>query len=121
MKFIDWLDNFSNNAVSYIGNNSKWFYGISSIVIFIAIVIPVTISSGFNLLFILTMLLGACIIAWPLMLIYLLPFGLIQLLCYCIRHPWKAAFTVVKLIIGIILVYIFVFYLYAVLYGGNED
>lgn len=121
MNIIDSLKLFSNRAVRYVSGHSKWFYGIGSAVIYLAIVIPATITSGFNLMFTVAMLFAALIIGWPMMLIYLLPFGLIQLFCYCVRHPKEALITTIKLVFSFIALGALAIWLRAVLYGNYED
>lgn len=99
MKFIDWLDDYADKSIRFIDDHSWWFFGIGSVLAYFSIVIPVTLSSGFSLLFVSAMLLAAPMIGWPLMLVYMLPFGLIQLFCYCVRNPLTAFATFLKFIL----------------------
>lgn len=121
MGIIDRLEDFSNTAFRYMDEHSKWVYGIGSVIIYLAIVIPVTITSGFHLLFTVSMLLAACIIGWGMMLVYILPFALIQLFCYCVRNPKDAFLTAVKIIFSFIALTLFAFWLRATLYGEYDD
>jgi len=97
---IDKLDKFADSYIGYLKEHDKWFYCIGSVIIYLSIVIPVTVSSGFNFLFVVSMLLAACILGWPMMLVFMLPSIIIRLVCYCINKPAKAFFIFLKLIIG---------------------
>ena len=98
MNIIDRLDNFSINAIRYIDEHSKWFYGIGSIGIYLAIVIPATITSGVNFMFTLAMLFAACIIGWPMMLIYI-PFWSYSVVLFLRQESKSSTVNNVKIII----------------------
>lgn len=115
---FDRLDDFSDTAVRYIDEHSGWFYGIGSGIIYVIMAVSVTISEGFNFPFMVLLIFIAFMIGWPMMLIYILPFGLIQLLCYCIKHPKEALFTTIEVIGSIIVLGFLLLYLEALLSGG---
>lgn len=100
MSIIDKLDSFADSGIQFVSDHSKYLYFGGSLFVFCVFVVPKTIISGLNFLFIAAMVFAALCIGWPLMLIYMLPFGIIQLFCYCVRHPLKALYIFIKTLLA---------------------
>lgn len=119
--FVDKLEELADSYMRYLDEYSKWFYVIGSVIIYFFVVIPETISSGFHLLFVLSMIFVACIIGWPMMLVYMLPCLIIRIFCYCIKNPLDAFLTLTKLVLSFVALFLLVLWLRAALYGGYEE
>lgn len=112
MSIISKMSDFADDYLRYLDDHSWWFYGIGSAVIFLFFVISGTIASGFSFLFIISMLFAACIIGWPMILVYMLPALLIHLVCFCISKPLEALLIMFKFVIGCLILFFIAMYIH---------
>ena len=114
---IDWL---ADKAVGFVGDNSWWLYGISVAILFVAFTIEPILSLGFNFSIVAVWLFASLIMGWIMLPIYLIPMGLVKLLCYCLLYPKDAFGKAINILLWLFAAGLLLSVLYATFHGGYE-
>ncbi len=115
--FIDKIDDFSDRSSRFINDHSKEIFIVGTVIIFLISHIPIIKTEGFNLYYSLAMLFIAPMISWMMFIVYFLPLGLLQLICYCVKNPIEALLALLQLISILFICFLFMFYLYSMFYS----
>ena len=83
----------TNRCMRYIYEHGLYIWIATSVVLFLLSMIYAITTGIVGYLFVIAALFGSVIAAWCMLLVYMLPFGIIQLTCYCIQNPIVAIKT----------------------------
>lgn len=117
--FIERVDWLADEATSFIGNHGWLLYGISVAILFVGFTIAYTLYSGFSYVVIAVGLFASFVMGWILIPVYLLPIGILKILCYCLLNPKDAMSNAISILCGLLAAGLILFALYATFHGGH--